>query len=133
VERAYLEAIDYTRNSPEQRVVKLQALIDLYQNPGETSAATGECVTLARRRLDELKKDIEKQAPEQLEIIQKRMDEADKLLSTDPKRAQAMYRAVVELYGDKPWAAESVRQAQATINQFSPDTHPGRLEVDKND
>jgi serine/threonine-protein kinase len=120
IERAYLEVISYERISPEQCIAKLQALVDLYQYSSEMAGPTGDCLTLAHRRMEQLKKDIEKYAPQQLDIIRKRLDEADSLLSTDPKHAQAMYRAVIELYTDKPWAADVVRRAQTALDKISP-------------
>jgi eukaryotic-like serine/threonine-protein kinase len=120
IEHAYLEAISYERISSEQCIAKLQALVDLYQYSSEMTGPTGDYLTLAHRRIDRLKKDIEKYAPQQLDIIQKRLDEADSLLSTDPKHAQAMYRAVIELYTDKPWAAVVVHRAQTALDKISP-------------
>jgi len=34
----------------------------------------------------------------------------------DPDEAEAMYRAAIELYGDKPWAAEAVERARTKLN-----------------
>jgi serine/threonine-protein kinase len=121
IERAYLEAIGYQRFSTEQCIAKLQALVDLYQSSSETAGPTGDCLTLARRRLQQLKKTVEEFAPEQFEIIQKHLDQADALLATDPKSAQAMYRAAIELYSDKPWAAEAVRRAQTALDKAKAD------------
>ncbi len=112
VERAYLEAISYEKLSPERCIAKLQALLDLYQYNSETAEPVGDCLVLARRRLDQLKQEVGKHAPEQLKIIGQRLDEADRLATTDPQRAESMYRAAVELYADKPWAAEAVRRAK---------------------
>ena len=121
IERAYLEAISYERISPEQCIAKLQALVDLYQYSSEMTGPTGDCLTLAHRRIDQFKQEISKNTPPSNSIfIQKRLDEADSLLSTDPKHAQAMYRAVIELYTDKPWAADAVRRAQTALDKISP-------------
>ena len=91
--------------------------MDLYQNSSETAGPTGDCLTLARRRLEQLKSSIEQFTPEQLDVIQKQLDQADGLLPADPKRAQAMYRAAIELYSGKPWAAAAVRRAQAALDK----------------
>jgi serine/threonine-protein kinase len=117
IERAYLEALGYQHFSTEQCIAKLQALVDLYQNSAETAGPTVDCLTLARRRLQQLKKNVEEFAPEQLDIIEKHLDQADTLLATDPKRSQSMYRAVIELYSDKPWAADAVRRAQSALDK----------------
>ena len=37
--------------------------------------------------------------------------------TTDPDRAAAMYRAVIELYQDKPWAADAVRRARGHLDE----------------
>ncbi len=104
---------------PNNAIAKLQAIDRSISVIRRTcTGPVGECLTLARRRLEQLKQEIEKHSAEQLEIIQKRLDEADRLLPTDPKRAQAMYRAAVELYSDKPWAADTVRRAQAALDKL---------------
>jgi serine/threonine protein kinase len=121
IERAYLEAAGYERFSSEQCIAKLQALVDLYHTSAETAGPNGDCLTLARRRLQQLKKKVEDIAPEQLDVIQKRLDQADALLAVDPKSARAMYRAAIELYSDKPWAADAVRRAQAALDTIKSD------------
>ena len=121
IERAYLEALGYQHFSTEQCIAKLQALVDLYQSSAETAGPTGDCLTIARWRLQQLIKNVEEFAPEQLDIIKKHMDEADTLLATDPRRAKDMYCAVIELYSDKPWAAAAVRRAQSALDKVKAD------------
>ena len=117
VERAYLEAIGLAQYNPEQCIAKLQAIIDLYHNDSDSAGSTGECLSLARRRMEQLKQELDKHTPEQLEVIQKRLDDADAISSTNPKRAQAIYRAVIELYSDKPWAASAVNRAKNALEK----------------
>jgi eukaryotic-like serine/threonine-protein kinase len=119
VERDYLEAVSVARTQPEFCIARLQALIDLYRvSEKEESGPTGQCVTLARRRLKLLREEIAGYADEQLKLITTRLDEADRLQLSDPRRARSMYRAVVELYSSKPWAAEAVRRAEATLEKM---------------
>jgi eukaryotic-like serine/threonine-protein kinase len=118
IARAYVEALGYQYFDAELCMAKLQALVDLYQDDAETSGPKGDCVTLARRRLEQLKTRVEQYAPEQLDVIEKHLDQADALLASDPKRAEAMYRAAAELYSDKPWAAAAVRRAQAALDKM---------------
>ena len=121
VERAISKPWATSTSAPNSAIAKLQALLNLYQNSSETAGPTGDCLTLARRRLEQLKSSIERFAPEQLDVIQKQLDQADGLLPADPKRAQAMYRAAIELYSDKPWAAPAVRRAQAALDKVKTD------------
>ena len=115
IERAYLEAINYVRLDSERGMAKLQALIDLYDHRADASGPTGKCLELARRRLAELREQLGQQTADQLELVQDRLGQAHQLSSTEPDRARAMYRAVIELYQDKPWAAQAVRQAREAL------------------
>jgi eukaryotic-like serine/threonine-protein kinase len=125
IERAYLEAIGYVRLEPERGMAKLQALIDLYAQQDDASGPTGQCLTLARRRLTQLRQEAAEHTRQQLDLLQQRLDAADRTRSGDPQRAQAMYRAAIELYGDKPWAAAAVRRAREALEKTT-DSPPRR-------
>lgn len=116
-ELAYLEAINYVRVAPELGMAKLQALVDLYNHRADRSGPVGQCLELAERRLQRLREECDARAPDQLALILSRLDQADRLADTDSKAAGAMRQAVVELYGDKPWAAEAVARARRALGQ----------------
>ncbi len=117
VEQAYQDALNYARLDPERSMVKLQALIDLYGNHAEGGQRAALCLELAMQKLARLKAQGEAPAGDRLKALSHRLDEADKLRGTDPKRAEAMYRAVIELYGQKPWAVPAVRRANEALNK----------------
>ena len=108
----YLEAISHEHINPTQTVTKLQALVDLY-NHSEIKERL--CLELAKRQLTRLRKEVKEIAAKQLDMLENRLDAADALRAQNPERAQAIYRAVVELYADKPWAAEPVRRARKAL------------------
>ena len=116
IERAYMEAMNYVRLDPEIGMAKLQAIVDLYEQPERDSGPTEQqrCLILVERRLAQLREEVKKRENEQLELLGNRLNAADALPPTDPQRAK-MYRAVVELYGQKPWAAEAVRRARQAL------------------
>jgi serine/threonine-protein kinase len=118
VERAYVEAINYARLDPELGAAKLQAIVDLYAEPGNNAGPTGRCLVLAQRRLAELRDKLAKQSAGELALIEDRLDAADALRHSSPKSADAMYRAVVELYAGKPWAAAVVGRARTAIGEM---------------
>jgi eukaryotic-like serine/threonine-protein kinase len=130
IEQAYVEAMNYVQLEPERGMAKLQAILDLYQQPDRESGLTDQerCLNLVRRRLDQLraetKKRVEggKEKEGQLQLLESRLEAADALRQTDPPRAEAMYRAVVELYRDKPWAVEAVRHAREALKAEKPRT-----------
>ena len=45
------------------------------------------------------------------------MKEADALQKENPTAAEAIYKSVLELYGDKPWAADRVERWKALEDQ----------------
>jgi serine/threonine protein kinase len=112
IERTYFEAINYVRLDPERAMAKLQALIDLYDHRADSSGPTGMCLELARRRLAQLREQLDRQTAQQLALVDDRLDQAQQLSRTQPEHARSMYRAVIELYTDKPWAAQAVRRAR---------------------
>jgi serine/threonine-protein kinase len=118
IERAYLEAIRYLRLDAEVGMAKLQALIDLYSQPEAPIEPSSQCLTLARRQLDKLQREAKANMAGQLALLNGRLDAADKLRAEDPARAAAMYRAAIELYAEKPWAAESVRRAREALKEL---------------
>jgi eukaryotic-like serine/threonine-protein kinase len=120
IERAYSEAMNYARIDPEVGIAKLQAIVDLYEQPGRNSGADGMCLILAQRRLVQLRKEVQTRSAEQLSLLEERLAAAKALRKSDPEQAEKMYRAVVELYGQKPWAAEAVRRARKALEPSPP-------------
>ena len=140
IERDYLEAIKYVRLDPERGMVRLKALCDLYGRRGgmsrafDTSGPTGQCLELARRRWLRLREQLQEYADRRVPSIHVQLDHADKVDraddvdDADPDRAREIRRAVIELYGEKPWAQEVVRRARAALAADSGDLdEPGEL------
>lgn len=127
VERAYLEAIRYAQQDPEQGFLKLEALLNLYRDEKGVDAKTQHCLDLARSHAERLQAEIDRNAADQLNVIRERMNRADELRQDDPDTARAMWRGVIELYGNKPWAAEEVdraRDALANLTEDQPASPP---------
>lgn len=134
VEQAYAEAAAAARTNPDLAVVKLQALLDLYENRSDRSGPTGACLELARRRLQRLRQEVEHRAAGGLQVLQERLHRAEQLEKTSPETARAIRQAIVELYANKPWAAPAVTQAKAALaapiqsSPSSPKTKPSGKE-----
>jgi hypothetical protein len=94
----------------------LRALVDLYDHGHEMSEPTSRCLELARRRLAQLDEQIGVGIDSRLANVKNMVNRADELMKTDPQQARKMYNAVVELYAEKPWAAEAVKRAQDAIS-----------------
>jgi serine/threonine-protein kinase len=115
VERLYVEAFRQARRDSDIGLAKFQAIIDLYGSAGDSSSPTAQCVELARRRVAQLREQRDVQAQEHLALILDRLDEADRARPREPRRAEATYHAVLELYAGKAWAAAAVRRAQQAL------------------
>jgi serine/threonine-protein kinase len=111
----FLEALQLIQISPEAGLVKLKAIVDLYGTGGEQSGPNAQYVKLARRRVEELEKRLAARAQSQLDLIRAQLESAAEVGKTDPQAAARVYEAVVTLYGDKPWAAEMVAEAERRL------------------
>jgi hypothetical protein len=141
VEIAYLEALETARLHPEKAIERLRSLIALYRSEASPGNRTDQepasrsedrieegrvgskgarhlagpremCVELARRRLESLEAMVESSSEEQRELILNRLDLADELEESDPRRAVDIRRAVLELYSGKDWADEALERAR---------------------
>lgn len=137
IEQDYLEALRYIQLDPELGLQKLEALVAFYGDvPQEKTANasadvfgskaatrrrpvghTAECLELARRRLERLRRDLAPLIENQRDRVEWRLGEADRLEATDPDAARAIREAVVTLYGNKAWAKPLVERAQQALQR----------------
>jgi serine/threonine protein kinase len=116
IERTYLEAIALSATNPEVAIAKLQAIVDLYNDPTVTANDGAEFVVVARHDLERLKQQLAASTAVQLKLLEARANKASELASADPAAATRLWQSIVELYGDKPWAAEVVSRARQALS-----------------
>jgi hypothetical protein len=104
-------------------------LIDLYDPLGVTadgqvetgrdrSALTEEdrrWLVLARQELAKLSEKTSDEAKRQLPAVKERLAAAEVVARNHPQKAVLMYRAIIGLYGEQPWAAEAVSTARKSL------------------
>ncbi len=116
------EANSLRETDPERAAAILQDLLTLYPTEGKASAALTEemrqYLTLADRELIKLRKSIEARAKEQLPMLRDRLLAAERLQAKAPAEAAAMYRALIDLYGEQPWAAELIGEAREQLKSI---------------
>lgn len=120
IERAYIRAINLAQIDPEEGLARLEALLDLYKDRSQWSGPAAECLELARRHRDHLRRQLEGVAADTLSELEVRLARAEELEATDPGTAAAICRAVIVLYQDKAWAAEAVHKAQQILAAAQP-------------
>jgi serine/threonine-protein kinase len=116
-EQLYVQAADLAENSPDEAIALFQSLIDLY---GPTASAKKDddvsaIVELAKQRLAALRAEVAKSHERQLAALMERLEVAAHLTNREPKQAAEMYRAIIDIYGDKEWAASAVTQAKKEL------------------
>jgi serine/threonine-protein kinase len=136
-ERLYLRAASMAEISPDGAEAILRSLVALY-GPGaaadvEESTSTAETntgnrgggdgrvalvVQLARRRIDELHKELLQQRKEILATLGERLNVAEQMSGSDPQQAAAMYRAIIDLYQNEPWAEKVVAVARGRLEEL---------------
>lgn len=124
IERAYFEAISAARTDIDAGIARLSALLDLYCDSQGDPGPQGLCLELARRRLDQLKTEIERAGGDLQAMLNERLTAARKAQAVDPETAQRIYRAIETLYAGKPWAAEAVAEARRALGRASPGENP---------
>ena len=131
LERAYLDALRVAEENPDDGLVKLTAFIELFA--GETSeektrrvsgkatvdaneaALTEALVAVATRKLERLREEREQARVEDLALIAERWSAAVAIAPTNRAEAERIRLALLELYGERAWADDALREAKATV------------------
>ena len=117
IERDYIEAINQVSTDPQRTADELQALISVYSNADLKDERAQQVLEVARRQLARLEQLAKDQSPAYLEVIDRSLKRAHELKASDRKAAEAIWRSIVTLYGDKPWAATRVHTAREELAQ----------------
>jgi serine/threonine-protein kinase len=125
VEQLYLQAVSGAESAPNEAVAKLQSIVDLYgPNAGkQEDTETAAVVRLAIRRLEALRAQVAEQRERQLESLKERLAAAAQLSETNPRRAAAMYRAIIELHANDAWAENVVAEARSRLREREKTSH----------
>lgn len=122
IERAYMEAVRLSAHDPDAARAKFQALVDVYggekqigDNPVQ-QRVNQQCLDLARKQMTRLQNTDDKTNAVQRKLIEQQLARAEVLQKSDPAAAAKVYRGIIELYSNKPWAADLVKQAAAAAD-----------------
>jgi serine/threonine-protein kinase len=121
-EQLYLRAAGLVESSPEKALAMFESLVNLYETPGATidknGARTSDIVQLAKRRIESLRSDLDRQRKQQLADLNERLETADKQATKDPKVAASMYQAIIDLYQEFAWAEPVVSKARNKLAEL---------------
>jgi eukaryotic-like serine/threonine-protein kinase len=122
IERAYREALFYKIPDPELALGRFQALLDLFGR--EPGADQNEWIGLTRTEVTMLSGQLAADHAKDLAAIEAQLTAAQQ--ATDLEAARKTWQAIITLYGEKAWAAESVTRARAALAGTTPPSTNGR-------
>jgi eukaryotic-like serine/threonine-protein kinase len=117
-EQVYSDAMALVDADPARAAQMLSDLRALYGDAKETDPVQ-PYLELSRRQLEKLQATLDKVAAEQLPQLVARLRTAEQLEISNVKQAAAMYRALIGLYADEPWAAAVVDEAQGRLEAIT--------------
>jgi len=127
----YAAAAALEATAPARSQQMLEDLLALYEANWNSNAKLVETsetlddqqqkwLTLAARKLIKLRETSEEREEELLPELQERLRAANRIELTDPHQALRMYEALVQLYGDQPWADPVVERARRRAESLAP-------------
>jgi hypothetical protein len=120
-EQVYADAIALAATDPARAAAMLENLLALYPKQEDAEERARQYLTLAERKLEQLRSSLVSRADEQLPQIAERLRTAKGMEAVDLETARGMYRAIVNLYGDEPWAKSVVHDAQRRLADLEVD------------
>lgn len=120
----YLEAVKLGETDPARALVRLQAIVNLYGHPEKESPGIRDFVEAAREQLPALRDRVDALTLERRALINDRLKQADAIADKDPKQAERIRQAIVDLYQDEPWAAPLVAKARQALIGKNGSTEP---------
>lgn len=139
VGRVYLDATRQAELAPFEALRTLEAVVRLYDPMDEIreETATGEAdsnakltktdrrwLLLARQKIVELRNQLGDDAKQQLPALRERLAAAQAMNTTTPAKAKEMFQAIIQIYGNEPWAREIVAQARTALSAPAEETSP---------
>jgi serine/threonine-protein kinase len=119
VEQMYLEISRLVPTQPELAVRRLQAFIALLSTQeAELDDEQRRFLRLARFQLEQLQQRAEQQQEMQSQLLEQHLATARHLAADNPQQARRLYESLIELFGDKPWAADTIAAARRELAEL---------------
>ncbi len=115
IQRAYTEAKRLVLLNPELALAKFAALIDVYDDGDASSEVTRHYLRLARQQHNRVQKQMDAYVDDGRKLVESRIAKAAQIAADNPALARKIYSGIIELYGEKSWAADLVEQAKAAL------------------
>jgi eukaryotic-like serine/threonine-protein kinase len=120
-EQIYADAMALVDADPVRAAQMLDDLIALYAAAPDSDPAQ-PYLTLARRQLEKLHDKLDNLAAAQLPLLVDRLTAAAGLELVNEQQAISIYRALVNLYADEPWAKSVVDKSRQRLSVLTDDS-----------
>lgn len=135
-EQLYLRASGMADLEPDKSLMMLESIVNLYgagdstessttkvaagkKDPErEAAARTADVVQLAKRRMETIRADWDRQRERELADLNDRLDVAEKLAAKDAGRAAGIYQAIINVHQDDTWAQSVVAKARSRMAEL---------------
>lgn len=111
----YVEAIRMAPSQPEKSLATLRAIVDLYSGQSRRRPEIRNFVNAANRQLPRLRRRVETRREQFRLLIERQLEQAQRLDKSNTKRANEIRQAVIELYASQSWADDLVARARQGI------------------
>lgn len=111
LQRALVESLALSSSDPPAALQRLEAIVAVFEVPEADSSAGQEnrqYVELARQEIERLRPIATALVAHQRRAIEQQRERIEALAERDPAAAARLARALVVLYGDKPWAEDLI-------------------------
>jgi hypothetical protein len=115
IEQLLVKAIRTETNNQASAARQLQGVLALFSAGKPLSDEDQLCVTLAQRRLQQLKQAASGNQEQQLILVVERLKIAAKVARDDPKTARRIRQGIIDLYQEDLWAQEYVNEARQLL------------------
>lgn len=116
IERVYLDAVRTLRRDEVEGVKRLDALLSLFGTWPDSSRTTKRILALAHRQRSNAALSVRDAGTDDLKFIESRLAIAADLRDEDPQAARDIYRGILEIFGDRSWAAEIVDEVRGLLS-----------------
>ncbi len=124
IEADYLDAMSTASINPAEAYERLQAMSVIYEHEDSPSGDISLVQKLIQRQLQRLREPAQYYIQSRLDLIRRRLADAEAADASDPSRATQLRQGVIELYGHQPWAAAEIARARAALAAKQPATAP---------
>jgi len=112
----YLATLEIATTDPETAAQRLAALITLYRHLTEEKQIK-PFIRAAEGQLPFIQQQAEERIAGEKKLISDRLDAARQVQLDDPEGAKRICRAIRLIYGDRPWAASLVQEAEDLLGE----------------